>query len=123
MGQSVLLRYHRAMRLDGSAKSLALLVLLMAALLEVGGDALIRKGLRGSGVGAVAVGFVVLGSYGFVVNLLRLDFSRLLGAYVGLFAVVSVAAGRLVFAESVARSTWAGLALVLTGSLVIQFGR
>ncbi len=98
-------------------------VLLVAAILEVAGDAVIRKGLRGSGAVLIAVGFVVLGSYGVVVNLLNLDFSRLLGAYVGVFAVVSVAFGRLAFGDRVPPSTWLGLAIVLAGSLVIQFGR
>jgi small multidrug resistance family-3 protein len=97
-------------------------ILLAAAVLEVGGDALIRRGLRGSGVALVAAGFVVLGSYGVVVNLLDLDFSRLLGAYVGIFAIVSVLAGRLVFRDQVPLSTWLGLFVILAGSLVIQLG-
>jgi drug/metabolite transporter superfamily protein YnfA len=90
--------------------------------LEVLGDALIRKGMRGSGVPLVALGFVVIGSYGVVVNLLDLDFSRLLGAYVGVFAVVSVAIGRLVFQEQIPVSTWAGLVVILVGSLIVHFG-
>ena len=93
-----------------------------AAVLEVGGDALIRKGLRGSGVALIVLGFVVLGSYGVVVNLLDLDFSRLLGAYVGIFAVVSVLAGRLVFRDAVSATTWWGLGVVLVGSLIIHLG-
>jgi small multidrug resistance family-3 protein len=93
-----------------------------AAAFEVGGDILIRKGLRGSGIAMIALGFVVLGSYGILVNLLELDFSRLLGAYIGIFALVSVAAGRLLFRDQVANSTWLGLGLVVVGSLVIQFG-
>jgi small multidrug resistance family-3 protein len=110
------------MHLDLSSKSQALLILVAAAVLEVGGDALVRKGLRGSGIALVALGFIVLGSYGVVVNLLRVDFSRLLGAYVGVFAVTSVVFGKLVFTERIATSTWAGLAVVLLGSLIIQFG-
>jgi drug/metabolite transporter superfamily protein YnfA len=93
-----------------------------AAALEVAGDALIRAGLRGRGVAVVAVGFAVLGSYGVVVNLLEVDFSRLLGAYVGIFAVVSVVVGRLVFGDQVPASTWLGLLVVLGGSLIIHFG-
>src|ERR1700736_4162703 len=69
----------------GTFGSLALFV--GAAVLEVLGDALIRKGMRGSGLVLIGVGFAVLGTYGVVVNLLDLDFSRLLGAYVGIFAV------------------------------------
>lgn len=109
------------MTATGLDKVTSVLVLVAAAALEVGGDALVRKGLRGAGAALVVAGMVVLGVYGLVVNLLNVDFSRLLGAYVGVFAVVSVAAGRLIFHERVPTSTWIGLAIVLTGSLVIQF--
>jgi small multidrug resistance family-3 protein len=116
------IRYHAPMRLDLSSKGIALVVLFVASLLEVGGDAIIRKGLRGSGLAVVAAGFIVLGGYGVVVNLLQLDFSRLLGAYVGIFALTSVVFGKLVFAEQIAQSTWIGLAVVIMGSLIIQLG-
>jgi drug/metabolite transporter superfamily protein YnfA len=76
---------------------LASSVMLVAAAFEVGGDAFIRAGLRGRGALLVAVGFAVLGSYGIIVNLLPMDFSRLLGAYVGFFAIVSILCGRLIF--------------------------
>ena len=105
-----------------SNRPLAWLVLLVAALFEVGGDALIRSGLRGRGLIFIAAGFVILGSYGLVLNQLDIDFGKLLGAYVGLFALVSVFFGRFVYREQVAGSTWLGLAIVLVGSLVIQLG-
>src|SRR5271170_6587356 len=104
------------------SRSSQMAVMVAAAVLEVLGDALIRKGLRGAGLWLVAAGFVVLGSYGVVVNRLALDFSRLLGAYVGFFAVVSVLFGRLVFKEQIPTSTWLGLGVVLAGSLIIQIG-
>jgi small multidrug resistance family-3 protein len=97
-------------------------VLIVAAVLEVAGDALIRAGLRGKGVGLVIAGFGVLGSYGVIVNLVPMDLSKLLGGYVGFFAIVSVLAGRIVFKEPVVLSTWVGLAVVLAGSLIIQAG-
>jgi len=97
-------------------------IFVAAAVLEVAGDALIRSGLRSGGAALVAVGFVVLGSYGVVVNLLNFDFSRLLGTYIGIFAVVSVLVGRFWFSEDVPAATWAGLVVVLGGSLIIQFG-
>lgn len=93
-----------------------------AAVLEVAGDAVIRAGLRGRGVAVVALGFAVLGSYGIVVNLLNIDFSKLLGAYVGIFAVVSVLVGRFFFGDQVPMSTWLGLLVVLGGSLIIHLG-
>jgi small multidrug resistance family-3 protein len=70
----------------------------------------------------MVLGFVVLGSYGVVVNLLDLDFSKLLGVYVGVFALVSVLAGRFLFGDRPEASTWVGLGIILLGSLVIQGG-
>jgi drug/metabolite transporter superfamily protein YnfA len=98
------------------------MVMIVAAAFEVGGDALIRKGLRGAGPVLVAVGFVVLGMYGIIVNKLDLDFSKLLGAYVGFFAVVSVCTGRFVFHDVIPSSTWIGLGLILAGSMIIHVG-
>jgi drug/metabolite transporter superfamily protein YnfA len=102
--------------------AVALIVMLVAAAFEVGGDALIRRGLRGAGPLLVAVGFVVLGTYGIIVNKLDLDFSKLLGAYVGFFAVVSICTGRFVFRDVIPTSTWIGLAVILAGSVIIHVG-
>ena len=100
------------------------LIFVVAALLEVGGDAAIRRGLRGGGILFIVAGFVVLGCYGLVVNSTKsLDFSRLLGIYVAFFALVSILCGRYIFRESISVSTWIGLALIIAGGLVIQFGR
>jgi small multidrug resistance family-3 protein len=101
---------------------IAWLIFLAAATLEVTGDAVIRQGLRGSGLPLIAAGCVMLGCYGVVVNLVPWDFSRLLGVYVAVFAAVSVLWGRFVFGESVSALTWVGLAIVIAGGLVIQFG-
>ena len=100
----------------------AWLVFLAAAILEVGGDASIRKGLRGGGWLPIAAGCLMLGAYGLVVNLVRWDFSRLLGVYVAVFAVVSVLFGRFLFQEVVPTSTWVGLGIIVIGGAVIQFG-
>ena len=97
-------------------------VFIAAAILEVGGDAIIRKGLRGSIVWYIILGFLVLGSYGVVVNTVKWDFSRLLGVYVAVFAVVSVLTGRLLFKETVPPSTWIGLVIIVIGGVVIQAG-
>jgi small multidrug resistance family-3 protein len=97
--------------------------LVAAAIMEVGGDALIRKGLRGSGWAVIVAGCLVLAFYGLMVNTVKWDFSKLLGIYAAFFAVVSVLCGRLAFKEAVPSSTWLGLALIVAGGLVIQFGR
>ncbi len=99
-----------------------LLIFIGAALLEVGGDAVVRQGLRGQKWVLILVGCVMLGAYGLVVNLVKWDFSKLLGVYVAVFALVSVLAGRFWFGETVPASTWVGLAIIVVGGLVIQFG-
>jgi drug/metabolite transporter superfamily protein YnfA len=101
---------------------LAWIVFFAAAILEVGGDAVIRRGLRGGVVWFIVLGFVTLGCYGVVVNTVKWDFSRLLGVYVAVFAVVSVLTGRFVFKETVPPSTWIGLAIIVVGGAVIQAG-
>jgi drug/metabolite transporter superfamily protein YnfA len=95
---------------------------LSAAALEVGGDAFIRRGLRGGGALCIVVGFCALGLYGIVVNKVPWDFSKLLGFYVAVFATVSVLTGRFVFGDHVPSSTWLGLAIIVAGGLVIQWG-
>jgi drug/metabolite transporter superfamily protein YnfA len=100
----------------------AWIVFFAAAILEVGGDAIIRRGLRGGIVWFIVLGFVTLGCYGVVVNTVKWDFSRLLGVYVAVFAVVSVLTGRFVFKETVPPSTWIGLAIIVVGGAVIQAG-
>lgn len=97
-------------------------IFLAAAIMEVAGDAIIRKGLRGGGALLIALGFLVLGGYGIVVNTVRWDFSKLLGVYVCVFALVSILAGRFVFKEIIPLSTWIGLAIIMVGGAVIQFG-
>jgi drug/metabolite transporter superfamily protein YnfA len=101
---------------------IAWLIFIAAAVLEVGGDAVIRKGLRGSVVWFIVSGFLMLGCYGVVVNTVRWDFSRLLGVYVAVFAVISVLAGRFVFKETIPVTTWLGLAIIVVGGAVIQAG-
>jgi drug/metabolite transporter superfamily protein YnfA len=99
-----------------------LLIFVAAALLEVGGDAVIRQGLRGQKWVLILGGCLILGVYGVVVNTVKWDFSRLLGVYVAVFALVSVLVGRFWFRETVPSSTWVGLAIIVLGGLVIQFG-
>jgi multidrug transporter EmrE-like cation transporter len=99
------------------------LIFLAAAVLEVGGDALIRKGLRASAAVWIIAGCALLATYGLVVNVVKWDFSKLLGIYVAVFAVISVLAGRFLFAEDVPLSTWIGLGIIVLGGLVIQFGQ
>jgi drug/metabolite transporter superfamily protein YnfA len=97
-------------------------IFIVAALLEVGGDAVVRRGLRGRSAGWILLGCAALASYGLVVNSVRWDFSKLLGVYVGFFALVSILFGEFILSETIPPSTWIGLALIILGGLVIQFG-
>lgn len=101
---------------------IAWLVFVVAALLEVGGDAVIRRGLRGNRIGHVLLGFATLGCYGLLVNSIKWDFSKLIGVYIGFFALVSVLFGWIVLHERIPASTWLGLGLIIAGCSAIQFG-
>ena len=98
------------------------IIFIAAALLEVGGDAVVRSGLRGSQPVIIVIGCLLLGFYGVVVNLVKWDFSRLLGVYVAVFAVISVCWGKFIFHENVPPVVWVGLGLIVAGGLLIQFG-
>ncbi len=101
---------------------IAWLIFIAAAILEVGGDAVVRKGLRGSGLIIILLGAAMLGCYGVVVNMVKWDFSKLLGVYVAVFALVSILAGQLIFKEHIPGATWIGLIVIICGGLIIQFG-
>jgi len=97
-------------------------ILLIAAILESGGDTLIRQGLRGGSPLLMAAGAVVLICYGFFVNMVKWDLSKLLGVYVCFFAVISVLIGGFLLKETIPSSTWLGLGFIVAGGLIIQFG-
>jgi drug/metabolite transporter superfamily protein YnfA len=101
----------------------AWITFLAAALLEVGGDAIVRRGLRANSIAWVVLGGAALTAYGLVVNSVKWDFSRLLGVYVGVFALVSVFIGRFAFREQVPATTWCGIGFIVLGGLLIQLGR
>lgn len=99
-----------------------ILILFLSAILEVGGDALVRKGMRGGGWTVMAAGCLVLAAYGILVNRVPWDFGRLLGTYVAFFAVVSVLCGWWVFGDRVPASTWIGLLVIALGAGILQAG-
>jgi drug/metabolite transporter superfamily protein YnfA len=101
---------------------LAWLIFIGAAILEVCGDAVVRKGLRGNKLIIILIGCALLGSYGIVVNTVKWDFSKLLGVYVAIFALISILFGRFVFRENIPNTTWIGLTVIICGAMIIQFG-
>jgi drug/metabolite transporter superfamily protein YnfA len=98
-------------------------LLLLAACLEAGGDALVRLGLHhDSGIvriGLFFAGAVVLFVYGLSVNAPPWDFGRLLGVYVTLFFVVAQLINFLVFGARPDLPILIGGALIVSGGLVM----
>ncbi len=99
-----------------------LVALIVAAGLEIGGDAAIRAGLIRSSARWLLLGAILLVTYGFVVNTSRsIDFGKLLGVYIAVFFVVSQLVSLLVFNERPSPSLIFGGALIVLGGLIIQF--
>jgi small multidrug resistance family-3 protein len=109
------------------SRGVTLLVLLACALLEVGGDALARKGMHAGSTAARTVFFamaaVVLFAYGWLVNRPPWSFGALLGIYVVLFFVVAQAVSWVFFHERPTAAIWAGGALIAAGGVVMSIWR
>ncbi len=102
---------------------LAALLLPLAALLEAGGDAVIRRGLHGRSLVLLAVGAAILFAYGVVVNTAPWDFGRLLGVYVAVFFVMAQVLNAVVFGIRPSVSILVGGVLVVAGGIVVAMGR
>lgn len=104
-------------------KLTAILTLLFAAILEAGGDALVRQGLRQSSGAlrwlALAGGAAVLFAYGVTVNMPDWEFGRLLGLYVVFFFVAAQVISWVFFHQPPSISTMIGGALILAGGIVL----
>jgi drug/metabolite transporter (DMT)-like permease len=105
---------------------MAMLMLVGAALLEVGGDALMREGIH-SGLTVwrfvlMLAGGLVLAAYGYTVNAPAWSFGRLLGVYVAIFYVVAQAVAWLGFGEKPTTRLLLGGALMIAGGLVASLG-
>ena len=100
-------------------------LLILAACLEAGGDALARTALHAHAL-PVRLGFfgaaaLVLFIYGVTVNLPPWDFGRLLGVYVALFFVVAQLINLFAFGVRPGLPVLAGGALILAGGLLMTF--
>ena len=112
--------------MDLKQMSYALPLLFIAALLEAGGDAIVRMGIRAPATTTKTVWFLVaalvLFSYGYVVNSPRWDFGRLLGVYVVFFFVVAQLFSWLVFRQLPSATVLIGGAFIVLGGVIISFG-
>ncbi len=100
-----------------------LTLLVLAAVLEMAGDAAIRQGLVRSGWAWLALGGAMLVAYGFAVNVNRaINFGRLMGLYIAVLFVVSQLLSFMFFDERPPATLTLGGALIVAGGLVIHFG-
>lgn len=107
--------------------SIVMLVLLGAAFLEAGGDALVRMGLRSATPTRTAM-FIVLGGlvltfYGYAVNALRWDFGRLLGVYIAFFFVVAQLVAWLAFGQKPTPMILLGGTFIVIGGCVVSIAK
>jgi small multidrug resistance family-3 protein len=99
----------------------SLLVLVLAATLEIAGDAALRRGLAASAWSWLALGAATLVAYGFAVNLnRRVEFGRLMGVYIAVFFVVSQVLSFAFFGERPTLRLVVGGLMIVGGGLVIQ---
>lgn len=102
-----------------------LIVLLVAAILEASGDALLRHGLYSQSsmtrAGFLSLGAIVLFAYGMTVNAPPRDFGRLLGVYVTLFFLIAQLVNWFGFGQQPTLPIIVGGALIIAGGLTITF--
>ena len=106
------------------SRTLSVFVLLLAALLETAGDAVVRTALHTSTAtsrfGLLVLGGMVLLSYGYLVNRPSWDFGRLLGIYVVFFFLVAQAVSWLLFSQRPSGPVIVGGAFVIVGGVIMS---
>lgn len=100
-------------------------VLVLAAYLEVQGDACFQAGLyRSSGVkqvGWFVTGALVLICYSLFLNSSKIDFGKLLGVYVVLFFLIAQIVAMLQFHQSPTKPIYLGGTFIAIGGLIMTF--
>ena len=107
--------------------SFAMGVLLFAACLEAGGDAVIRIGIRSNShlraILLFVVGGLILTVYGYAVNAPPWDFGRLLGVYVAFFFVVAQLVSWLAFHQKPTPMLLLGGSFIIIGGIVVSLSK
>jgi uncharacterized membrane protein len=105
------------------ARGVSIAILFFAAVLEAGGDALVRKALHShapwSRLALFSVSAAILFAYGYTVNAPAWDFGKLLGLYVVFFFVVAQLMSWLIFGQPPSIAVMIGGGLITTGGFVI----
>ena len=108
-------------------RTTAIAILLLASLLEAGGDAIVRGALHRENAAArfllFFLGACVLFAYGWVVNAPAWDFGKLLGIYVVFFFITAQVISWVAFSQPPTRSVIVGGLLIVSGGIVIAFNQ
>lgn len=106
-------------------KPVVLGLLLVATILEAGGDAVVRAGLHRQAIGSrtllFLLGGLMLFCYGVVLNKAPFDFGRLIGAYVATFFVVAQIINLIAFGRIPNLPVVLGGLFIIAGGLIITF--
>ena len=109
------------------SRTISILVLIVAATLEAGGDALMRIGLHSTAIwsrlACFAAAAVVLFAYGWTVNAPPWDFGRLLGLYVVFFFLIAQLTSWLVFKQAPSAMVLVGGCFITAGGIVIALAK
>jgi hypothetical protein len=102
-----------------------LILLIVATVLEAGGDAVVRMGLYGH-VGLVRVGLFVGGAallfgYGLFLNLAPLEFGRVVGLYIATLFVVWQLINFFAFRSLPTLPVLVGGALIIAGGAIVTY--
>jgi small multidrug resistance family-3 protein len=102
-------------------------ILFCAALLEAGGDALMRGGLHSASATQRGIllfaGALVLAAYGYTVNAPPWDFGKLLGVYVAIFFVIAQLIAWFGFGQKPTHTVLLGGILIIAGGLIVSSGK
>src|ERR1700733_7779554 len=105
-------------------RSTSIVVLLVAAAFEAGGDALMRVGLHKNGMSQrvlfFALAAVVLFAYGWTVNAPPWDFGKLIGIYVVFFFLIAQLISWLIFKHTPSLAVLVGGTLIVAGGVIMS---
>src|ERR1700681_4747364 len=102
-----------------------LILLVIATILEVSGDAVVRMGIYQQ-VGAVRIALFLAGAallfgYGSFLNLAPIEFVRVVGLYIATLFVVWQVINFVAFRTLPTMPIWVGGGLVIAGGMIITF--
>jgi hypothetical protein len=102
-----------------------LILLLVATLLEVSGDAVVRMAIYNHD-GAIRIALYVAGAallfgYGSFLNLAPIEFGRVVGLYIAILFVVWQVISFIAFRTLPSMPVWVGGVLVIAGGAIITF--